>query len=48
MKSRANQRSGVTLTELLCVLTIITILAALYLPAVAHAFVRVKRFLGGE
>jgi prepilin-type N-terminal cleavage/methylation domain-containing protein len=48
MKLRANQRRGMTLTELLCVLAIIAILAALYLPAIARAFVRVKRFLTGE
>jgi prepilin-type N-terminal cleavage/methylation domain-containing protein len=47
MKLRVNQRRGVTLTELLCVLAIIAILAALYLPAIARAFVRVKRFLSG-
>lgn len=36
---------GMTLTELLCVLAIISILAAFYLPAIARAFLRVKRFL---
>jgi prepilin-type N-terminal cleavage/methylation domain-containing protein len=35
-----------SLTELMCVIAIISILAALYLPAVARAFVRVKHFLG--
>ncbi len=48
MKLRTNQRSGVTLTELLCVIAILAILAALYLPAIAHAYVRVKKFLTGE
>jgi type II secretory pathway pseudopilin PulG len=33
---------------LLCVVAIIAILLALYLPAVVRAFVRVKRFLLGE
>jgi prepilin-type N-terminal cleavage/methylation domain-containing protein len=48
MKFRPSQQRGMSLTELLCVLTIIAILSALYLPAVARAFVRVKRFLTGE
>jgi len=39
--------AAMSLTELLCVLAIITILAALYLPAVVRAFVRIKKFLGG-
>lgn len=33
--------------ELLCVIAIIAILAALYLPAVMRAFMRVKKFLSG-
>ena len=32
--------------ELLCVIAIISILAAIYLGAVAKAFVHVKKFLG--
>ncbi len=48
MKLRTNQRRGVTLIELLCVLAVIAILAALYLPAVAHAYVRVRRILTGK
>ena len=48
MKARANQQKGLTLTELLCVLAIIAILSALYLPAIARAFLRVKRFLSGQ
>jgi prepilin-type N-terminal cleavage/methylation domain-containing protein len=35
------------LVELICVLAIISILAALYLPTIARAFSRVKKFLAG-
>jgi prepilin-type N-terminal cleavage/methylation domain-containing protein len=34
-----------SLAELLCVITIISILAALYLGAIAKAFARIKAFL---
>jgi prepilin-type N-terminal cleavage/methylation domain-containing protein len=47
---RLHQRNlgrGFTLTELLCVILIITIIAALYLGAISHAFGRIKSFLGG-
>ena len=40
--------AGVTLTELLCVMAIILILMALYLPAIARAYTRVRHFLGGS
>ena len=36
-----------SLTELLCVIAIIAILASLYLGAIARAFVRIKKFLEG-
>jgi len=36
-----------TLTELLCVMAIILILMALYLPAIAKAYKRIVTFLGG-
>lgn len=39
---------GLTLTELLCVIAILAILAALYLPAIARVFLKVKSFLTGE
>jgi len=34
------------LTELLCVIAIILILSALYLPAIARAYHRIRVFLG--
>ena len=37
---------GLTLTELVCVMAIIAILASLYLGAIARAFVKVKKLLG--
>jgi prepilin-type N-terminal cleavage/methylation domain-containing protein len=39
--------SGLTLTELLCVMAILAILALLYLGALARAFTRVVKFLKG-
>lgn len=41
------RRSGLTLTELLCVVAIIGILSAMYLGAISKAFARIKAFLGG-
>ncbi len=38
---------GWTLTELLCVMAIISILAALYLGVIAKALIHVKKFLEG-
>jgi len=38
---------GWSLTELLCVMAIISILAALYLGVIAKAFIHVKKFLEG-
>jgi prepilin-type N-terminal cleavage/methylation domain-containing protein len=38
---------ALTLVELLCVIAIIAILMAFYLPAIARAFVRAKKILGG-
>ena len=43
----AHRTTGWSLTELLCVILIISILAALYLGVIAKAFVHVKKFLGG-
>ncbi|HEV2436804.1 MAG TPA: type II secretion system protein [Verrucomicrobiae bacterium] len=42
-----HQRLGWSLTELLCVMAIISILAALYLGVIAKAFIHVKKFLEG-
>ncbi len=47
MNERLRQTLGFTLTELLCVMTILLILAALYLPAIAKAYKRIVNFLGG-
>jgi prepilin-type N-terminal cleavage/methylation domain-containing protein len=49
MKLSCKLRCGaVTLVELLCVVAIIAILLALYLPAVGRAFSNAKDFLFGE
>jgi prepilin-type N-terminal cleavage/methylation domain-containing protein len=40
-------KSGWSLMELLCVIAIIAILSAMYLGALAGAFVHVKKFLEG-
>jgi prepilin-type N-terminal cleavage/methylation domain-containing protein len=47
MDERSRRRAGVSLIELLCVIAIISILAALYLPAIAKAYHRIRVFLGG-
>ena len=47
MDRRQKRMAGLTLTELLCVMAIILILAALYLPAIAKAYNRIRTFLGG-
>ncbi len=47
MNGKWKRQAALTLTELLCVLAIILILAALYLPAIARAYKRVRAFLGG-
>ncbi len=48
MRFRLEHRRAVTLTELLCVMGILGILAGLYLPSVIRSFLRVKHFLFGE
>ena len=47
MDQRQKRRAGLTLTEMLCVMAIILILTALYLPAIASAYKRIMTFLGG-
>ena len=47
MKKIRKRLAGLTLTELLCVMAIITILASLYLGAILRAFTRVVKFLKG-
>ena len=37
---------GMSLTELLCVVAILSILAALYFPAICRAYIRIKQLLG--
>jgi prepilin-type N-terminal cleavage/methylation domain-containing protein len=43
--SPPHKRSGVSLTEILCVLTILSILLGLYATATMRAWVRVKTFV---
>ncbi len=38
MKTPNQRKAGVSLIELLCVMAIIGILSAFYLPSIAHAF----------
>jgi prepilin-type N-terminal cleavage/methylation domain-containing protein len=45
MKPWYRKEKGMSLTELLCVIAIISILVALYLGAISTAFIRVKKFL---
>jgi len=47
MDVRLRRNAGLSLIELLCVIAIILILAALYLPAIARAYHRIRTFLGG-
>jgi prepilin-type N-terminal cleavage/methylation domain-containing protein len=45
MALKHHSSSGFSLTELLCVMAIIGVLAGLYLGAIAKAFVHSKNFL---
>jgi prepilin-type N-terminal cleavage/methylation domain-containing protein len=48
MTRKWRHKCGLTLTELLCVMAIILILMALYLPAIARASKRIRAFLEGS
>jgi prepilin-type N-terminal cleavage/methylation domain-containing protein len=43
--TRRRRKRGLTMIELLCVIAIIAILAALYFGAIARAYVHIKKFL---
>jgi prepilin-type N-terminal cleavage/methylation domain-containing protein len=48
MRTRITRsKNGMSLVEVLCVVTIIAILAALYLGAIARAFRHILKFLNG-
>lgn len=47
MKRFIQRKAGASLLELLCVIAIIAILSSFYLPTIARAFLRVKKFLAG-
>ncbi len=47
MRKNTNRKRAMSLTELLCVIAIIAILASFYLGAIARAFARIKKFLDG-
>ncbi len=42
---RGRARAGVSLTELLCVLAILALLASLYLGAILRAYVKIMAFI---
>jgi prepilin-type N-terminal cleavage/methylation domain-containing protein len=47
MKRIQKRLAGLTLTELVCVIAIIAILASMYLGNIIRTFVRVVKFLKG-
>ena len=46
MSRKHYSQTGMTLIELMCVLAIIMILLAMYLPSIARAYKRVHSLLG--
>jgi prepilin-type N-terminal cleavage/methylation domain-containing protein len=42
---KSHTRAGVSLTELLCVLAIMSILLALYLSSIVRAYVKIMAFI---
>jgi prepilin-type N-terminal cleavage/methylation domain-containing protein len=47
MDQKVKLKAGFSLTELLCVIAILLILAALYLPTLTKAYQRVRTFVEG-
>ena len=45
MTSSWRKKAGLSLTELLCVMALLSLLAALYLGAIAKAYAKVRAFL---
>jgi prepilin-type N-terminal cleavage/methylation domain-containing protein len=45
--SERPRKAGMSLAELLCVVLIISILAAMYFGAISRAYLRIKKFLDG-
>jgi prepilin-type N-terminal cleavage/methylation domain-containing protein len=43
----SHRRAGVSLTELLCVLAILSILVGMYAWSLMQAFVKIKAFIDG-
>ena len=46
MANSGQRKKGMSLIELLCVIAIILILAAMYLGSISKAFIHVKKVLG--
>jgi prepilin-type N-terminal cleavage/methylation domain-containing protein len=47
MTRRRKRLAGLSLTELVCVIAVIAILAALYIGVITKAFAKVVKFLKG-
>jgi prepilin-type N-terminal cleavage/methylation domain-containing protein len=46
MSPKWKGKAALTMTELLCVIAVILILSSLYLPAIARAYTKIRKFLG--